>query len=157
MEGGWPHIAFMQVGKCMLVILRYPNWQYENQEEGMTFVERAQEILFSNTDNVHSTHINAKDQGVSELNNPITPWTIWKKLSRYIFSNQTVHQIMWLQEMWCEVIVTLKNQYDGITGRSEKAKRQHLTLIQLWSSSSFPESIGLYIWWNYRAPFVVCI
>ena len=44
--------------------------KYEHQEEGMMLVIK--DISFSTIDNVHSIHINAKDQVVLELVNPIT-------------------------------------------------------------------------------------
>ena len=45
--------------------------KYEHPK-GMTLVIKAQEVSFSAIDNVHSTPINAKDQAVLELVNPIT-------------------------------------------------------------------------------------
>ena len=47
--------------------------RYEHQE-GDGLVIKAQEILFSTIDNIHSTPINAKAQVVLELVSPITLW-----------------------------------------------------------------------------------
>ena len=48
------------------------------KEEGMALMLRAQDILFSTTDNIHSTPITAKAQVVLELNNPIILWILHK-------------------------------------------------------------------------------
>ena len=93
-------------------------------------VTRAQEILFSTTDNVHSTHMNAENQVAMELVSPITLWTIWKQRCRRVLSNQTVHKATLLREIWSEAVATRKSQYDGITGGSKGAGRQRLTFIQ---------------------------
>ena len=90
------------------------SWQapidrYENQEKGMTLVIKAQEVFFSTIGNVHSTPINAKSQVVLELVNPITLWILWKQRCRRVFSNQTVHPTMLMQEIWSEIVATLKS------------------------------------------------
>ena len=90
----------------------------------MTLVIKAQEILFSTIDNIHSTPIIDKAQAMLESVSPITLWIIWKQWWRRGFSNQTVHQAMLLQEIWSEVVATLNSQYDGLTGGSDGVKRQ---------------------------------
>ena len=89
----------------------------------MTMVVTPHEILFSTTDNVHSTHINAKDQATMKFINPITIWITWKQRCRLVFSNKTIHQVMLLHEIWSEVVSTLKRQHDDIMGRSKGTKR----------------------------------
>ena len=74
----------------------------------MEFMIKAQEILFFTTDNIHTTPINAKTQVVLELVSPITLWILWKQRYRRVFSNQTVHPIMLMQEIWSEVVANLK-------------------------------------------------
>ena len=85
----------------------------------MTLVIKAQEVSFSTIDNIHSTPINAKSQVVLELVSPITLWILWKQRCRRVFSNQTTHPIMLMQEIWSEVVATLKSQYDGLKGDSD--------------------------------------
>ena len=41
-------------------------------------------------------------------------WFELNILAESITSNQTVQQVMLMQEIWNEVIVTLKSQYDGV-------------------------------------------
>ena len=71
MVGGWlptaiiPGARHNEVGECMSVI--------------MMLVMKAQEILFSTINNIHSTLINGKTQLVLELVNPITLWILWKQ------------------------------------------------------------------------------
>ena len=48
----------------------------------MTLVIKAQEILFSTTDNIHATPINVKTQIVLKLVSPITLWILWKHRCR---------------------------------------------------------------------------
>ena len=137
------------------------SWQaavdkYEHQE-GITLVIKAQEILFSTIDNIHSAHINAKAQVVLELVNPITLWILWKQRCSKVFSNQIVHQTILLQEIWSEVVVTLKSKYDGLRGGFDGVERQRLAFIIQWSSSPFLESMGLHIRWNYRILIGICI
>ena len=69
---------------------------------------------FSTIDNIHSTPINAKSQVVLELVGPISLWILWKQRCRRVFSKQTAHWIMLMQEIWSEVVATLKSQYNGL-------------------------------------------
>ena len=48
---------------------------------------------------------------------------------------------MLMQEIWSEVVATLKSQYDGLKGGSNGVERQILAFIQQWSSSPFSESV----------------
>ena len=81
MARDWPTIAIMpsarhiQVGNVCGLPWQTPIDIYEHQE-WMTLVIKAQEVSFSTIDNVHSTPINAKDQVVLELVNPITLRTL---------------------------------------------------------------------------------
>ena len=57
------------------------SWQtpidsHEHQEEGMTLVIKAQEVIFSTIGNVQSTPLNDKSQVVLELVSPITLWIL---------------------------------------------------------------------------------
>ena len=61
----------------------------------------------------------------------------------------------WEWEIWSEVVVMLKSQYDGKSG-SDGAERQQLAFIQQ-QSSPFLESAGLHIRWNYGVPSGICI
>ena len=79
------------------------------QEEGMTLVIKAQEVFFSTIGNVHSTSLNDKSQVVLELVNPIALWSLWKQQCRRVFSNQTAHPTMLMQEIWSEIVATLKS------------------------------------------------
>ena len=117
-------------GNICWLSLQSPVDKYEHQEEGMTLVIKEQEILFSTIDNIHSTHINAKAQVVLELVSPITPWILWKQWCRWVFSNQIVHQAMLLQEIWSDVVATLKSQYYGLKAGSDGVERQRLAFIQ---------------------------
>ena len=63
---------------------------------------------------------------------------------------------MLMQEIWREVVATLKSQYGGRKGGSDGVERQQLVFIQLWSSSPFLELVGIHIRWNYRVPTVDC-
>ena len=119
-------------------------------------VIKAQEVLFSTIDNIHSTPINAKAQVVLELANPITLWILEKQRCRRVFSNQTVNQAMLLQEIRSDVVTTLKIQYDGLTSGSDGVERQRLTFIQQWSSFPFFELVGLHIRWNHRVHIGIC-
>ena len=83
---------------------------YEHHEEGMTLVIKAQEVFFSTIGNGHSTPLNDKPQVVLELVSPITPWILWKQWCRQVVSNQTAQPTMLLQEIWSEIVVTLKRQ-----------------------------------------------
>ena len=134
-----------------------PIERYEHQEEGMTLVIKAQEVLFPTIGNTHSTPINAKSQVVLELVSPINLWILWKQRCRRVFSNQTAHPIMLMQEIWSEVVATLKSQYDGLNGGSDEVEKQQLAFIQQWSCSPFLESVGIHIRWNYRVPTGICI
>ena len=134
-----------------------PQCHGRHQEEGMSLVIKAQEVSFSTIGNIHSTPTNAKSQVVLELVNPITLWILWKRRCRRVFSNQTAHPIMLMQEIWSEVVATLKSQYDGLKGGSDGVERQRLAFIQQWSSSPFLESVGIHIRWNYRVPTCICI
>ena len=85
------------------------SWQttvdrYEHQDEGMTLVIKAQEVSFSTIGNVHLTPLNDKSQVVLELVSPITLWILWKQRCRQVFSNQTTHPTMLMQEIWSEII-----------------------------------------------------
>ena len=114
---------------------------HEHHEEGMTLVIKAQEVIFSNIGNVHSTPLNDKSQVVLELVSPITLWILWKQWCRRVFSNAT----RLMQEIWSEIVATLKSQYDGLKGGSYGVERQRITFIQQWSSSPFLESVGIHI------------
>ena len=72
-------------------------------------VIKAQEVIFSTISNIHSTPTNAKSQVVLELVSPITLWILWKQWCRRVFSNQTMQSIMLMQEIWSEVVATLKS------------------------------------------------
>ena len=85
----------------------------------MTLVIKAQEVFFSTSSNVHSTPLNDKSQVVLELVSPITLWILWKKWCKRVFSNQTAHPTRLLQEIWSEIVATLKSQYDGLKGGSD--------------------------------------
>ena len=85
----------------------------------MTLVITTQEVFFSTIGNVHSTPLNDKSQDVLELVSPITLWILWKQRCRRVFSNQSAHPTMLLQEIWSEIVATLKSQYDGLKGGSE--------------------------------------
>ena len=92
------------------------SWQaaigrYEHQEEGMTLVIEAQEVFFSSNGHVHSTPLNDNSQEVLELVSPLTLWILWKQRCRRVFSNQTTHPTRLLQEIWSEIVATLKSQY----------------------------------------------
>ena len=80
--------------------------------------------FFSTIGNVHSTPTNVKSQVVLEMVNPITLWILWKQRCRRVFSNQTVHPLMLMQEIWSEVVVTLASQYNGLKGGSDGVERQ---------------------------------
>ena len=134
-----------------------PVGRYEHQEEGMTLVIKAHEVLFSSSGNVHSTPLNDKSQEVLELVSPITLWILWKQRCRQVFSNQTAHPTRLLQEIWSEIVATLKSQYDGLKGGSNGVERQRIAFIQQWLSSPFLESVGIHIRWNYRVPTLICI
>ena len=71
--------------------------------------------------------------------------------------NILMQPIMLMQEIWSEVVATLKSQYDGLKGDSDGVERQLLAFIQQWSSSPFLESMGIQIRWNYRIPTWICI
>ena len=47
----------------------------------------------------------------------------------WVFSNQTMHYATILQEIWSEVVATLKIQYDGITSGFNTAERQRLAFM----------------------------
>ena len=64
---------------------------------------------------------------------------------------------MIMQEIWSEVVATLKSQYDGLKGSSDGVERQQLAYIQQWAPSPFLESVGIHIRWNYRVPAWICI
>ena len=115
--------------------------------EGMTLVIKAQEVIFSTIGNVQSTPLNDRSQVVLELVTPITLWIQWKQRCRRVFSNQTVHPTRLMQEIWSEVVATLKSQYDGLKlkGGSVGVERQRIAFIQQWSSSPFLESVGIHI------------
>ena len=123
----------------------------------MVLVIKAQEVFFSTIDNVHSTPINAKSQVVLELVSPITLWILWKQRCRRVFFNQIVQPIVLMQEIWSEVVATLKSQYDGLKDDSDGVERQRLAFIQQWSSSPFIESMGIHIRWTYHVPIGICI
>ena len=72
-----------------------------------TLVIKAQEVVFSTIGNVHSTPLNDKSQVVLELISPITIWILWKQRCRRVFSNQSAHPTMLLQEIWSESVATL--------------------------------------------------
>ena len=59
-----------------------------------------------------------------ELVNSIALWILWKQRCRQVFSNQTLHQVVLLQEIWSEVVATLKSQYDDLTGGSDGVERK---------------------------------
>ena len=88
----------------------------------MTLVIKAQEVFFPTINNVHSTPINAKSQVVLKLDNPITLWILWKQRCRWVFPNETANPIILMQEIWSEVVATLKSQYDGLKGGSMELK-----------------------------------
>ena len=90
----------------------------------MTLVIKAQEVFFSTIDNVHSTPLNDKSQVMLELVGPITLWILWKQRCRRVSSNQTAHPTMLLQEVWSEIVATLKSQYDGFKSGSDGVERQ---------------------------------
>ena len=96
----------------------------------MTLVIKGQEVIFSTIDNVQSTPLNDKSQVMLELVSPITLWILWKRQCRRVFFNQTVHPVMLMQEIWSEVVATLKSQYDGLKGGSDGVERQRLAFIQ---------------------------
>ena len=75
---------------------------------------RAQEVVFSTIGNVHSTPLSDKFEVVLELVSPITLWILWKQQCGRVFSNQSAHPTMLLQEIWSESVATLKSQYDGL-------------------------------------------
>ena len=122
----------------------------------MTLVIKAQEVFFSTIGNVHSTPLNDKSQVVLELVSPITLWILWKQRCRRVFSNQTAHPTRLMQEIWSEIVATLKSQYDGLKGDSDGVERQRIAFIQQWSSSPFLELVGIHIRWNYRVPSGIC-
>ena len=95
----------------------------------MPLVIKAQEVIFSTIDNVHSTPLNDKSQVVLELVNPITLWILWKQWCRQVFSNQTAQPTMLMQEIWSEVVATLKSQSDGLKGDSDGVERQRLAFV----------------------------
>ena len=115
-------------GECCWLSSQAPIDKYEHREEGMMLMIKAQEILFSTTDKIHLTPINAKDQVMLELVIPITLWTLLKQRCKWVFSNQTVHQVTILQEIWSEVVATLMIQYDDITGRIEWSRKTTISL-----------------------------
>ena len=95
--------------------------------------------------------------GDKELANPIPLWILQKQWCGRVFSNQTVYPVMLKQEVWSEVVVTLKSQYDSLTGGYDGVERQRLAFIQQWSSFPFLESINIHIRWNYRITTGICI
>ena len=50
-----------------------------------------------------------------------------------------MHQAMSLQEIWSEVVATLKSKYNGLKGGSDGVEKQRLAFIQQWLSSPFLE------------------
>ena len=54
-----------------------------------------------------------------------------------------MHLTMLMQEIWSEVVATLKSQYGGLTGGSDGVERQRLAFIQQWSSSPTLESMDV--------------
>ena len=123
----------------------------------MALVIKAQEVFFSTVDNVHSTPINAESQVVLELVSPIALWTLWEQWCRWVLSNQTTQPIVLMQEIWSEVVATLKIKYDGLKGDSNGVEKQGLAFIQQWSTSPFIESVSIHIRWTYRVPTRICI
>ena len=77
----------------------------------MTLVIKAQDVSFSTIGNIHSTPTDAKSQAVLELVSPISLWIQWKQRCRRVFSNQTAHPTRLMQEIWREIVATLKSQY----------------------------------------------
>ena len=95
------------------------SWQalvdkYEHQKEGMNLVIKAKEVFLFIIDNIHSSSINVESRVVLELVNPITLWILWKQRCRWFFSNQIVHPVMLMHEIWSKVVATLKSQYDDV-------------------------------------------
>ena len=86
-------------------------------------------MFFSTIDNIHSTPINVKSQVVLELVIPITLWILWKQWCRRVFSNQTAHPTTLIQEIWSEVVATLKSQYDGLKGGSDRVEGKRLAFV----------------------------
>ena len=129
--------------------------KYEHQE-WMTLVIKAQEVSFSTFGNIHSTPTTAKSEVVLELVSPINLWILGKQRCRRVFSNQTAHLIMLMQDIWSQVVATLKSQYDGLKGRSDGVERQRIAFIQQWSCSPFLELVGIHRRWKYRAPTWIC-
>ena len=64
---------------------------------------KVQIIVFKDTYPLNSN--TAKSQVVLELVSSITLWTLWKQ----VFPNQTTQSLMLMQEIWSEVVVTLKS------------------------------------------------
>ena len=87
----------------------------------------------------------------------LTLWILWKQRCRRVFSNQTAHPTRLMQEIWSEIVATLKSQYDGLKGDSDGVERQRIAFIQQWSSSPFLELVGIHIRWNYRISTGICI
>ena len=52
-------------------------------------------------------------------------------------ANQTAHPTMLMQEIWSEIVPTLKSQYDGFKGGCDGVERQRLAFIQQCSFSPF--------------------
>ena len=114
------------------------------------------------------SNANASQMWICDSDNVMSKWTnyhsrlikaikvIWKQRCRRVFSNQTAHPTRLMQEIWSEIVPTLKSQYDGLKGDSDGVERQRIAFIQQWSSSPFLESVGIHIRWNYRVPSGIC-
>ena len=83
----------------------------------------------------------------------VTLWVIWKAGRNIaLFDNKQTPAVESIQEIWSELIHTLKGQFDAFQGLPESVERQRSLFHQQWSFFPFYSRISAQLLWHFSPP-----
>ncbi len=66
------------------------------------------------------------------LINACTLWHIWRRRCTACFDNFLEPPVETIKAIWCDLLHTLKGQFDSIQGESDKANKERHAFYKLW-------------------------
>ena len=91
-------------------------------------------------------------QPLWEILSSITMWHIWKARCARVLGNRATHNVVSVREIWLDIVLTLRGQFDSLQGDSDRSYLQRLSFIKRWKKSPFLVVSNGSPQWCYRPP-----
>ncbi len=91
-------------------------------------------------------------QELWEILSGIVQWTLWTAQCSLVFKQKRVPTVELVQNIWVQLVHTLKGQYDALVGTSDALMSKRLTFLQQWKHWPFFVLCQGKPCWSYKPP-----